>query len=238
LEVTHGLRMEGASIARSTVLPLPDNSASISYCGIASFREKATRFLTPDQCSQLGYVQDPSMVLSVYTMTNKGDLYSSILLECSDLEFSRSVVAPNVPGSKVLLLPLMKEKQPTFIRNSKIGGYTLQLRLGDGTNLTSSKITNICMEKRTDCDTFQTIPLKEIQKRMMSNAEQNIHYTTWPSKNSRLSSDIISNDSTDFQEAMDSFPNLLKDDSFDTVTEAAKSNVNDLSTIGARFWRI
>jgi hypothetical protein len=165
LEVSGCPELTGVSVARSSIFPLPDVSDKVFTCGIASFRDDISCILTSTQRSLLDYTNDPSMALSVITMTSNGDLYSSMLLECNDQENPQG--APLQFSGSFRRLPLDglvdKSKNPKSLVRQGVGGFKLRSFLGVDSTIPSSKLKTTIVETRSDCDPFNSIPLNEIR---------------------------------------------------------------------------
>jgi hypothetical protein len=166
LEVSGCPEMAGVSAVRSSIFPLPDVSDQVFTCGIASFRDDISSILSSTQRSKLGYANDPSMALSVITMTSNGDMYSSILLECNDHEKSEAAPSHFVGRSRRLPFDGLVDtaKTPKLLVRQGVGGFKLRARLSVDTPIPSSKITTTIVETRSDCDPFTSISLKEIRQ--------------------------------------------------------------------------
>ncbi|KAI2505503.1 hypothetical protein MHU86_8934 [Fragilaria crotonensis] len=104
-----------------------------------------------------------------------GDLYSSVLLECSDRERKHGTKPASTGGSKCLsVAPLVDDGKPTsksFIKRPE-GGYRMRSVLGDFPATPNSKITKTIVETRSECEPFISIPLHEIRQRGVGVARQ------------------------------------------------------------------
>jgi hypothetical protein len=173
-----GLSSSGAgselSISRSSCFPLPDVSENVFTCGLASFQTRASDFLSANAIRSLGYSSDPETVLSALTMTNKGDLYSHYLLECSNEEESRSKTFPGLPlGCAALAVPASadnppgdnvgEERAPSTMPDTRArGGWNLPLTLTNEFPLARAELAPLSVKARKECRPFTTVRLEHL----------------------------------------------------------------------------
>jgi len=176
------------SIVRSAVFPLPDVAPDVYTCGIGCFRTEATNWLTEEELEGLGYIDTPSKVFGVVTMTNKGDIYSQTFLECNVEEPSQSV--PVESGcSPTRILPvenlLAAKKKQIILRyplRSKMMIFSLPL--SKFPPITSQQVVPMAVTGLEQCSPFQTWEGKflEGRKRQRSNEDTDMIPSTITTK--------------------------------------------------------
>lgn len=246
LELLSGPGLEGVSATRSSVFPLPDVSSTVFTCGITSFRDSVSSILNDRQCKHLEYTSTPSMALSVITMTNMGDLYSSVLLECSDRERTQGTKPASTGGSKCLsVAPLVDDGKPTsksFIKRPE-GGYKMRSVLGDFPATPNSKITKTIVETRSECEPFISIPLHEIRQRGVGVARQmgseggrrkdsDVDHTASRQSIMSGSTGILTSSSDQLSGALDD----LRSSTNELIARNGEGGCQDLAALGRNVW--
>ena len=95
-----------ANIATSASFPLPDVSDKVFTCGLAVIELPTSRVLAANKLAQLGYGNgDVDGALCVATVTNKGDIYSHIMLASTSTRGQRVAYNDLPLGSSSVPLP-------------------------------------------------------------------------------------------------------------------------------------
>ena len=241
LELSGGPGLDGVSVARSSVFPLPDVSNHVFTCGVASFRDTVSSILTSRQCSELGYANDPSMALCVVTMTQNGDLYSSILLECNDLETTKAVLLNGFGGARRLSAATFVDdngsRRKPWVEKGE-GGFELRTFLGDVPATPSSQLKRTCVESRSDCAQFTAIPYHEMRqggacKEKAGENNQTPPTATW--QNCASSAETGGNASLQLDKAVQD----LQMDDYEITTARRRvrdSGQQDVVALAGRLW--
>lgn len=118
-----------SGITTSSVFALPEIANNVYPCGIAAFRAPYLRF---GESKLTDVVTDTSDLLCLLTLTNKGDLYSSTLLESKN-DVGMQSDSANLPiGVKALCVPKDidgKMRNLDYKHWKPTGGMNLQLYL-------------------------------------------------------------------------------------------------------------
>ena len=155
------------SVGRTASFALPEVNEKVFTCGLAAFRTKASKFLTDQQLEGFGYSTIPENVLCLVTMTNRGDLYSHSLLECSANEESRSQPLRGMPvGTNCLRVQDQNEKTTKQQQQQPVltlaKGYVFCVNLTDQPPVTSDAIIPFTTHTRGHCPPFKAYDYNEV----------------------------------------------------------------------------
>ena len=246
LELLSGSSLKGVSATRSSVFPLPDVSSRVFTCGITSFRDSVSSILNPRHCRQFNYANPPSMALSVITMTNIGDLYSSVLMECSDRDGMQAAKPEAMSGSRCLsvaaLVDAGKPSSKSFIKRPQ-GGYKMRTVLSDFPATPNSKLTKTIVETRSECEPFISIPLHEIRQRGVGvthltgreggrREDTDVDHTASRQPILSGSTGILTNSSDQLSGALDD----LRSSTNELIVRKEEGECQDLVALGRNIW--
>ena len=133
----------GTSVAASSVFAHADNSPRTFHCGLAALRISSSQLLDQEVAQPIDGVSTTGSSLCVFTLTNKGDVYCSTLLENSSSK-SLATSTHDLPlGTKLVSLPSALEGVSSKfcgLAEKPMGGTNLKVSLENEYPLAGSAI--------------------------------------------------------------------------------------------------